>query len=357
MAYFTKRYHPPGTPPGTLVADTQPEQIVIQLIDYTEQEYTELECDNPRDCQPYLDRDSVTWVHIQGLVHANTLYDIGGIFGLHPLALEDVANTGQRPKADSYGDQLFVVMNLPAVKETGGVAIEQVSLFLDHNIVISFHHGTSLPFEAVKQRLRKHSGKIRERSADYLLYALLDVTIDRGFPVLEFYGEYIEELEEELLASPDRSTLAKIHHIKRELLMLRRMLWPQREVINTLGHEEQPQIQPATRPYLSDCYDHIIQILDLVEAYREMTASMLDVYLSSISHRLNEVMKVLTVIATIFIPLTFLTGVYGMNFGSRSDSPWAMPELEWYFGYPLLWLLMLGITIGMIAFFKHKKWF
>ncbi len=207
------------------------------------------------------------------------------------------------------------------------------------------------------QRLRKHSGKIRGNKADYLLYALIDVIIDRGFPVLEYYGEYIEDIEEALLDSPDRETLENIHHIKRELLLLRRMLWPQREVINLLVRKEQPQLSAGTLIYLRDCHDHAVQILELIEAYREITAGMLDIYLSSISHRLNEVMKVLTIIATIFIPLTFLVGVYGMNFGTHHKSPWAMPELEWYYGYPLLWLLMFAIAGAMLRYFKRRKWF
>ncbi|MCW8828467.1 MAG: magnesium/cobalt transporter CorA, partial [Gammaproteobacteria bacterium] len=280
---------------------------------------------------------------------------LGQLFGLHPLALEDVINTGQRPKADSYGEQLFVVMNLPTVNEQGRIETEQVSLFLGEGFLISFHRGDSRPFEPVVQRLRKHSGKIRERKADYLLYALLDVTIDRGFPVLEFYSEYIEDLEDELLENPGKETLSRIHQLKRELLMLRRMLWPQREVINNLIREEQPQIRAETQPYLRDCYDHTIQIIDLIEVYREMTSSMMDVYLSSVSNRMNEVMKVLTVIATTFIPLTFIVGVYGMNFSG--DSPWAMPELNWYYGYPLVWLVMILVTGGMIIYFKRRNWF
>lgn len=357
MSYFTKRYHPPGTPPGTLTDEAVEEKVRIHLIDYTPTEFVELELDSPGDCRPYLERDNITWVHVQGVVWGDTVRELGMMFGLHPLALEDVINTGQRPKADSYDEQLFVVVNLPMVSDRGDVETEQVSLFLGHNFLISFHRGESDAFAPVMQRLRKHSGKIREYKADYLLYALLDIIIDRGFPVLEYFGEFIEDLEEELLENPDQKTLATIHRVKRELLMLRRMLWPQREVINTLVREEQPQIAATTRPYLRDCYDHIIQILELIEAYREMTASMLDVYLSSISNRLNEVMKVLTVIATIFIPLTFLVGVYGMNFGIHSNSPWAMPELDWYYGYPLLWLFMIAIAAGMIAYFKHKKWF
>lgn len=355
MSYFTKRYHPPGTPPGTLVSDGVAEQITIHLFDYTPSQFTELELENPGDCHPYLQSDTITWVHVQGVARAETVRELGNLFGLHPLALEDVINTGQRPKADSYGEQLFVVMNLPTVNDDGEIETEQVSLFLGEGFLISFHRGDSRPFEPVVQRLRKQSGKIRERMADYLLYALLDVTIDRGFPVLEFYSEYIEDLEVELLDNPEQETLAKIHQLKRELLMLRRMLWPQREVINNLIRDEQPQIREETLPYLRDCYDHTIQIIDLIEVYREMTAGMMDVYLSSVSNRMNEVMKVLTVIATIFIPLTFITGVYGMNFAG--DSPWAMPELTWYYGYPLLWLAVILVTGGMIIYFKRRNWF
>jgi len=359
MTYFTKRYHPPGTPPGTLTAGplAAGEQLAIHLIDYTPQEFNELDLSDARECHPYLEKESITWIHVQGIANVDTVRDLGNLFGLHPLALEDVVNTGQRPKADSYDDQLFVVMTLPTVTENNEVKTEQVSLFLGENFIVSFHSGEQHPFNPVMNRLRKHSGKIRERKADYLLYALLDIIIDRGFPILEYFGEQIEDLEVELLENPGKQTLGQIHHTKRELLTLRRMLWPQREVLNLLIRDEQPQISEGTHVYLRDCYDHTIQIMDLIEAYREMTASMLDVYLSSISHRLNEVMKVLTVIATIFIPLTFLVGVYGMNFGNRSNSPWAMPELDWYYGYPLLWLLMIAVAGGMVTYFRRRNWF
>ena len=359
MSYFNKRYHPPGTPPGTLTGEPPEagEQIAIHLFDYTHQDFTELDLSDAQECRPYLEKESITWIHVQGIANTETVRELGNLFGLHPLALEDVVNTGQRPKADSYDEQLFLVMNLPTVTENNDIKTEQISLFLGKNFIVSFHRGEDHPFTPVMKRLRKNSGKIRERSTDYLLYTLLDVIIDRGYPILEYFGEEIEALEEELLENPDKQTLGQIHHTKRELLTLRRMLWPQREVINLLIRDEQPQISIDTRVYLRDCYDHTIQIMDLIEAYREMTASMLDVYLSSISHRLNEVMKVLTVIATIFIPLTFIVGVYGMNFGARSNSPWAMPELDWYYGYPLLWLIMLAIGGGMIVYFKRRNWF
>lgn len=358
MAYFTKRYHPPGTPPGTLTdkRGEEKEKVVIHLIDYTEQDFVELELQDAGECSAYLERDTITWIHVQGTVEAETLKELGTLFGLHPLALEDVLNTGQRSKADSYEDQLFVIMNLPIIEDEA-VRTEQVSLFLGGNFLISFHRGEEHPFTPVMKRLRKHSGKIRERNADYLLYALLDIIIDRGFPILEYFGEQIEELEEELLENPEKKTLEQIHHTKRELLTLRRMLWPQREVLNLLIRDEQPQIGEEIHVYLRDCYDHTIQIMDLIETYREMTASMLDVYLSSISNRMNEVMKLLTVIATIFIPLTFIVGVYGMNFGTRNHSPWAMPELDWYYGYPALWLVMIVIAGGMVLYFKRRDWF
>ena len=357
MSYFTKRYHPPGTSPGTLSGHDQvtDSSLAISLVDYTTQRFSEQVIRDPADCAPWLEKDSISWIHTQGQVDATTLRELGSLFGLHPLALEDVINTGQRPKADSYDDQLFVTMNLPTLDEDGELSIEQVSLFLADRLLISFHHGSSHPFHPVLERLRKHSGRIRERGADYLLYALLDVIIDQGFPLLETMGETIEDLEEELLDSPDKLTLARIHQVRRDLLHLRRSLWPQREVLGNLSREGHEHIQESTRPYLRDCYDHTIQILDLIESYREMAASMLDVYLSSLSHRLNEVMKVLTVIATIFIPLTFLVGVYGMNFSG--NSPWAMPELQWHYSYPILWLIMLGIAGGMFYAFKRRGWF
>lgn len=357
MSYFTKRYHPPGTSPGTLSEHDAEVMTPLQigLVDYTPHSFSEHLIENPSDCAPWLEKDSITWIHVQGQVDPDTLRELGTLFGLHPLALEDVINTGQRPKADSYDDQLFVTMNLPTLDIDGELCVEQVSLFLADRLLISFHHGISHPFLPVISRLRKHSGRIRERGVDYLLYALLDVIIDKGFPMLETMGEVIEDLEEELLDSPNKRTLARIHQVRRDLLLLRRNLWPQREVMSNLSREGHEQIQHATHPYMRDCYDHTIQILDLIESYREMAASMLDVYLTSLSHKLNEVMKVLTVIATIFIPLTFIVGVYGMNFSG--DSPWAMPELEWDYGYPILWLIMLGIAGGMIYAFKRRGWF
>ncbi len=358
MSYFTKKYHPPGTPPGTLTERVMPDagELRISLIDYSESDFIEKQLASAEECRPFLKQPTMTWIHIQGQPTPSMLKEFSEYFELHPLALEDILNTGQRPKVETYDTQLFVITSLPVMVD-GNVVSEQISIFTGQDYLISFHHGVTDPFESVRKRLRNHSGKIRSRNADYLLYRLLDVIIDEGFPVLEDFGEQVEVLEEELLEEPDKDTLRKLHAIKRELLFLRRMLWPQREVLNKLIRDESELVSDETSIYLRDCYDHTVQIIDLLETYRDMTASMLDVYLSSISYRLNDVMRVLTVIATIFIPLTFIVGVYGMNFSVNTKSPWAMPELYWYYGYPLLWLIMLGIAIGMLLFFKRRGWF
>jgi magnesium transporter len=357
MTYFTKRYHPPGTPPGTLVeqeAETKT-PLKISLVDYTATEITESELTSLSECLPYLQSASNTWIHLQGDPETEQLLELGEHFGLHRLSLEDILNTGQRPKVDSTDDQLFIVMSLPVLNDSH-VTIEQVSVFAGKNYVISFHRGKTDPFALIRSRMHKNTNKIRSRQADYLMYTLIDAIIDEGFPVLEDFGDLIESIEEELLESPNKDTLRQLHELKRELIMLRRMLWPQRDVLNLIIRDQHPIIEAGTFVYLRDCYDHTIQIMDLVETYRDMSSSMLDIYLSSVSNRMNEVMKVLTVIATIFIPLTFITSLYGMNF-SNPNSPWAMPELHWYFGYPLLWLVMIAATVGMILFFKRKDWF
>lgn len=358
MSYFTKRYHPPGTAPGTLKRSGEgpATPVSMTLIDFTETDFVEQEVPTAEACLPYLKQSTITWIHVQGDVAPQTLKALGETFELHPLALEDVANTGQRPKTDIFENQLFVVLSHALVGDEHARS-EQVSLFLGENYVISFHEGADDPFEPVRKRLRKQGGRIRSRGADYLLYALIDVVIDEGFPVIEWFGGILEDLEEELLENPEERTMHRLYDVKRDSLFLRRMLWPQREVLNQIVREDGAFVSDETKLYFRDCYDHTVQILDLLETYRDMTTSMLDVYLSSVSYRLNEVMRVLTVIATIFMPLTFIVGVYGMNFGSSSKSPWAMPELGWYFGYPLVWLVMLAVAAGMLYYFKRKGWF
>jgi magnesium transporter len=358
MTQFEKIYHPPGTAPGTLVSHegADLENVSIHLIDYSTTEFVEKELASAEECKPYLDDNNITWIHLQGPIQVETINHIGNMFSLHPLSLEDVMNKGQRPKIEEYDDQLFVIMSMP-IEVDSSIVIEQVSIYLGTNYIISFHTGLIDPFEPLRNRLRKQRGRIRKLRADYLLYAIMDLIIDQGYPILENLGENIENIEEALLTSSvKQSTLGDIHSIRRRLLVLRRNLWPQREAVNNLLRSENTLIEESTSLYLRDCYDHTIQILDLIENYREMAASLIDIYISSTSYRLNEIMRVLTIIATIFIPLTFIVGLYGMNF-SNPNSPWAMPELHWYYGYPIVLGVMFATVLGMVIYFKRKDWF
>ncbi len=357
MAFFDKRYHPPGTAPGTLteVPAEEAAPLQIRLINYSAKEISIKDDVAAIECSQYLQEDSVTWVHVQGHPSKAVLHELGAAFQLHTLALEDVLNTGQRPKVESFDDQLFIIANLPLIQEDT-VYIEQVSLFLGKNFLISFCIGNFAPFQPIVKRLRDNRSHLRSRGADLLLYGVLDMVIDQGFPVLESFGLQLEDLEEQILQSVDGGTLHKIHTFKRELLLLRRMLWPQRELVSQLQRGDHPLIREDTLIYLRDCYDHTIQIMDLLETYRDMSGGMLEIYLSSVSNRMNEIMRVLTVIATIFIPLTFVVGVYGMNF-DRNAGPWNMPELGWPFGYLLVWLVMIVGVVLMVLFFRRRGWF
>jgi len=354
MSYLGKSYHPPGTAPGTL-DDRQRGEIEIRLVDYDTTDYVERTLEHAEDCRPYLDRVSRTWIQVNGRPDADTVRSLGRLFDLHELALEDVLNTGQRPKMDIYEDQLFIVLAMPR-HEDGNVVHEQVSIFAGPDYLICFSTTAQDPFEPLRKRMRPPSNsRLRSQGIDYLLYGIVDFVIDAAFPVLEEFGVEIEELEELLLASPGRDALARIHHVRRELLLLRRMLWPQRELVSRLQRDEIELVTDGTLPFLRDCYDHCVQIIDLLESFREMSASLLEVYLSSISNRTNEVMRVLTIISTIFIPLTFIVGVYGMNFDT-TRSPWGMPELGWYYGYPMVWGVMIAIVAGLMWFFRRKHW-
>jgi magnesium transporter len=357
MRIFAKHYHPPGTEPGTLRSVTAEAPFSIKLVDFSHGEYEERALATVADCRPFLDRATTTWIHVQGGAPPAILYELGDLLDLHLLALEDVLNKGQRAKAEEYEEQVFVVMQRPVLNQGDRVVTEQISLFAGEGFVVSFCDAEADPFDLVRDRLRRQVGTIRRRKSDYLLYALVDSIVDEAFPLLEIYGERIEALEDELLARPDQDTLTRIHHVRRDLLLLRRTLWPQREVLAHLYRGECACIEAETRLFLRDCYDHTVQILDFVESYRDMTSSMLEVYLSSVSNRLNESMRVLTVIATIFIPLTFIAGVYGMNFGANTASWWAMPELRWAYGYPAVWVVMILIAAGLLYAFKRRNWF
>jgi len=358
MSLFTKLYHPPGTAPGSLQAHPKRAEKPCR---FRTVRYDEAHFDVGEDSD-FIPFDSttetegrMTWLHAQGRPSGEQLARIGDYFQLHALALEDIHNTGQRPKVEEYDGQVFVILALPHFAD-GEVTVHQVSLFLASSYVLSFCDDPLDPFEPVLKRLQQNIGKLRSRGSDYLLYALLDAVIDQGFPVFEAFGLEMENIEEKIIGNAGSETLVQLHAMKRQLIMLRRVLWPQREVLNALMAQKNELIKEETQVYLRDCYDHTIQIMDLLETYRDMSVSLVDIYLSSVSNRLNEVMRVLTVIATIFIPLTFIVGVYGMNFGSNSSSPWAMPELQWYYGYPFVWLVMIVIVTGMLIFFRRKHW-
>lgn len=355
MAYFSKHYHAPGTAPGTLVSKVAERPLSIHLIDYTAETVIEEHLVSPEACRDYLDRDSKTWIQINGSVDVNTLRSLGELFGLHELALEDVLNSGQRPKMELYDDQLFLIAAMP-VLDGDRLEVVQVSLFAGENYLICLCPLEQDPFELVRKRLRPgNNRRFSFRGIDYLLYALLDLITDSAFPVLEHFGDRLEQMEIDLLEQPRKQTLTGLHHLKRELLLLRRVLWPQREALNNLMRMDNSLIHQDTLLYFRDCQDHSIQIIELLESFRDMATGMMDIYLSSISQKTNEVMRVLTIISTIFIPLTFIVGIYGMNFENPA-SPWAMPELRWFYGYPMVWGLMITVVAGLLWFFKRRDW-
>jgi magnesium transporter len=302
----------------------------------------------------------VLWVELNGLADTSLLQGLGERFGLHPLAIEDVLNLGQRPKVEPYEKHLFIVLQMLSANGTESPAREQVALFLGPGFLISLEEDPETQsFQAVYERLRSSRGLIRKLGADYLAYALIDTVVDHQFPLLETLGEALDALDTELLEQPSRAHVHRLLECKRTLTNLRRYVWPEREVINSLLHDESGLIQHETKVYLRDCYDHTIQIMDLIESYRDLAAGAMEMYLSSVALRTNEIMRVLTVISSIFIPLTFLAGVWGMNFQHENQGevlPWNMPELHHPYGYPACLLLMFGVAIAQLAYFRRKKW-
>jgi magnesium transporter len=351
-----RRFSRPGTAPGTLhpPAERRVAETAITVHAYTPDGCTVDKVRSVADLERWCHHEGVVWVDVVGLHDLALVQEVGERFGLHPLALEDAVNLGQRPKADVYGEHLFVVLRLPDLVG-GDIATEQLSLFFSARFVITFQEIAGDPFAGVRDRLCEGRGRLRRQGGDYLAYALLDAVVDHYFPILETLGERLEDLEERVIAAPTPDAVSEIHRLRRDLLLLRRAAWPQREVVSRLERDDSGVVTADTKVYLRDLYDHAIQILDLVESYRELAAGLLDVYLSSLSNRMNEVMKVLTIIATIFIPLGFIAGVYGMNF-DRAASPWNMPELGWAFGYPMALGLMAAVGFALLAWFWRKGW-
>ena len=348
-----RRRTSPGAAPGTLKTDPDAPRPQIKVIAYSNQELVEQEIQKPSEITPFLGRFPVTWINVDGLGDAQVLHELGEIFHIHPLALEDVINVHQRAKLEHYPGHQFLVFHQVDAGER--IQSEQLSLFLGSNFVLTFQEEAGDCFEPMRERMRQHVGLIRQSGPDYLAYTLLDAIVDHYFPLLESYGERLDDLETKIIKSPETTTMTQIHDIKRELLVLRRKIWPLRDALNTLVRDPVPQVTDSTRIYLRDCYDHIMRIIDLLETYRELSSDLLEFQLSSISYKINEVMRMLTVIATIFIPLTFIVGLYGMNF-DPNVSPWNMPELKWYFGYPFALGLMAVVTLALLGFFYRKGW-
>jgi len=303
------------------------------------------------DAFPLSEAPTVTWINVDGIHQVKVVEELGQRLGLHPLVLEDILNPEQRPKMEDLGDYLYMVVKMLDWDDARGeMTTEQMSVLVGANYVVSLqeHPGGDV-LDPIRVRIREAKGSIREEGPDYLAYAILDGVVDRYFGVLEGLGEKVEALEEELVAHPTPDTLQDLHELKRAMIFMRKSVWPLREVVAALDRGGSSIIQESTRVYLRDVYDHTVQVMDAVETLRDMLSGMLDIYLSSISNRMNEVMKVLTVFASIFIPLTFIAGVYGMNFAH-------MPELEWWWAYPLLWLVMLAVAVTMLVYFRRKRW-
>ncbi len=347
-----RRSEKTGLPPGTIVhvGDKPDGPAVLSVIDYDERDFSERVGVDLDVCLASLQTPTMTWINVAGLHDPAVLEQLGQALGLHPLVLEDIANASQRPKVEDYESYFFIVLKMLEYEPAeGAVRVEQVSLVLGDNYLVSFQEDTSDVFDPVRTRLRNSAGRLRKFAADYLAYALVDAIVDNYFVILEQMGDEIEAIEEQVAEHPEDQPLPAIYRLKREMIALRRAVWPLREVLAVLQHSESPLIRPGTAIYLRDVYDHTIQIMDTIESMRDLLSGMLDVYLSVLSNRMNEIVKVLTIFSTIFIPLPFLAGVYGMNFNH-------FPEIGWKYGYGLFWLVCGLIAVIMLLYFRRKRW-
>ncbi len=347
---FSKK---PGLSPGALVfvGEKKVDKVRITVIDYDVDRVEEREVERIEDCFPLRDTKTVTWINIDGLHDVELIEKVGNHFNLHPLLLEDILNTTQRPKFEDFGDYIYVTLKMLSLDEaTQHASKEHLSVVLGKNYVISFQERVGDVFDPVRARIRTKGKRIRKSREDYLAYSLIDAVVDGYYVTMERIGEILENIEDELMGMPTQETLETIHAIKRETIMIRRSIWPLREVVTGLERSESPLIKKATAPFIRDLYDHTIQVMDTIESFRDVTSSMMDLYMSVISNRMNEVMKVLTIIATIFIPITFIAGIYGMNFAY-------MPELDWRPAYFVAWGVIVLVALGMVAYFRRLKWF
>lgn len=344
-----RRWHPPpGSVPGAFKIRPQAAPTLVRRFDYDPQAYREGDVANIEELAAQRHGEQIAWIEVHGLGDEAALRRIAEIFSIHPLALADIVNVGQRPKVEPYESHLLMITRMIQLDRGFRIDADQLSIVLGHGYVLTFQEDHTDVLEPVRHRIRT-GALIRRMQADYLAYAILDTVIDHYYPILEELGEHMEQMEDEVIDAPTPAIVRRVHHLRRQLIELRRSIWPQRDAINSLIRDDSAFVTDSVRVYLRDSYDHAVQIVDVVETYRELAADLMDVYLTSVSNRMNEVMKVLTVISTIFIPLTFLVGVYGMNFEF-------MPELHTHWAYPALWIVMIGAASGMFAYFRRLGW-
>lgn len=348
---FKKRYPKVGARPGTLVMSGDASPPAIKLVIYGPGRFETIDVADVADLEAALDPEAVNWIDVRGLGDEPTIRQIGELFHIHPLALEDIVNVPQRPKAESYDEHLLLVLRMTHLGEAETPIVEQVSLVLGSNYVLTVQEikEDGDVFDVIRKRVKSTKGRHRDRGADYLFYTLTDAIIDGYYPVLERLGDHLEDLEDEIIRNPTPSLLQVLNRTRTQLLSMRRAAWPQREALNSLVRDESPLVTPDSQLHLRDVYDHCVQTSEVIEMYREMASGLMSTYLSSISNRTNEIMKVLTIMGSIFIPLTFVAGIYGMNFQH-------MPELKIPWAYPLLWAVMASMSLGMLWFFRRKGW-
>jgi magnesium transporter len=354
------RTTPPGAPPGVIAPHADHRKPTISVIAYGPGDLVAKDVATPEEARGLVDRHAVTWINVEGLGDAEAIERFGELFGIHRLALEDTVNVHQRAKVETYGDSLFIVLRMVAGGTSNGdrCTTEQISLFVGPSWVISFQEGRpGDSFDRVRMRLRDVTAKMRKLGSDYLAYTLIDAAIDNYYPVLEGYAERLDELEDLVIQPATRRIIDELHAVKTDLLVLRRAIWPLRDAMAFLARGEHALITDDTRLYFRDCYDHVVQVVDLIETYRELTADLRDLYMSSLSNRINETMRVLTIFSTFFIPLTFIASIYGMNFDWEDGAkPLNMPELHWYFGYPFALSMMAAIGSAMLVYFYRRGW-
>jgi magnesium transporter len=348
------RHTKPGTAPGTLAgrAPVPDEALDFTLVEYTQEDCKVLHGVEVDECRFHLGTPAHTWIDVAGRPSSEMLRDLGMAFNLHPLALEDVFHAAQRSKLDLYEGQGFIVLNDPAY-EDGELRTRQVSIFFGENYVISFHDHKMDIFKPVRDRVQTAGSRLRTFGIDYLVYALIDLVVDRKFPIIETLANHLEELEDEALGHATDDTLSHIHQARRALVAFHRIEWAERETVLAIMRPETPFIMPETRTYLRDCFDHTVAVLDLVESYREMTNGLMEVYLMQANNRMSEVMKTMAIITVFFMPLSFVAGIYGMNFEREVGN---MPELGWRYGYEFFWLIVVFIVAGLFWWLRRKRW-